>query len=36
MQHGEAIRGMTSEKYLLNELTPELRGEVPGALFRLY
>src|SRR5579864_460194 len=25
MQHAEAIRSMASEKYLLNELTPELR-----------
>ena len=33
MQHGEAIRGMTSEKYLLNELTPELREEFEEHFF---
>jgi Putative zinc-finger len=33
MQHGEAIRSMASEKYLLNELTPELREEFEEHFF---
>jgi hypothetical protein len=33
MQHAEAIRSMTSEKYLLDELTPELREEFEEHFF---
>ena len=33
MQHGDAMRAMASEKYLLNELTPELREEFEEHFF---
>ena len=33
MQHAEAIRSMASEKYLLDELTPELREEFEEHFF---
>jgi hypothetical protein len=33
MQHAEAIRSMASEKYLLNELTPEVREEFEEHFF---
>lgn len=33
MQHGDAMRTMASEKYLLNELTPELREEFEEHFF---
>jgi len=33
MQHAEAVRFMASEKYLMNELTPELREEFEEHFF---